>query len=292
MAGDQRVGKVPVTNLDRILYPSPGVSKKEVIEYYIRSAPRILPFLSGRALVLQRFPDGAGGQGFYEKDAPPGTPDWVTLFPHVSRTAGREIRYVVCDSPDTLIWLANLAALELNIVLARTDDPETPDMMLFDLDPEPPAGFPEAVETAQALRELLAELGLSPFVKTSGRKGLHVVIPLDRSYRFDETRTFVHAVGILLSGRLPVVVSELSGTHTPGTVFVDYLQNAAWKTMIAPYSLRATGQATVSMPLSWEEVRKGVMPEDFTIRTAISRTGDPWKGFFDQAERLPEVNNE
>jgi bifunctional non-homologous end joining protein LigD len=292
MAGDQMVGKVPVTNLDRILYPFLGVSKKEVIGYYIRSAPRILPFLSGRALVMQRFPDGVAGQGFYEKDAPPGTPDWVTLFSHGSRTAEREIRYVVCDSPDTLIWLANLAALELNIILARTDDPERPDMLLFDLDPEPPAGFPEAVETALALSELLGELGLSPFVKTSGRKGLHVVIPLDRIYGFDETRTFVHAIGILLSRRLPKVVSELSGTHKPGTVFVDYLQNAAWKTMIAPYSLRATEQATVSMPLSWEEVRKGIMPEDFTIRTAISRQGDPWKEFFDQAERLPAVNNE
>ena len=292
MAGDQMVGRVPVTNLSRILYPSPGVSKQEVIGYYIRSAPRILPFLSGRALVLQRFPDGVSGQGFYEKDAPPGTPDWVTIFPHFSRTAKRQIRYVVCDSPDTLIWLANLAALELNMVLARTDDPEMPDMMLFDLDPEPPAGFPEAVATAQALSELLGEMGLSPFVKTSGRKGLHVVIPLERHYQFDETRTFVHAVGILLSRRLPGVVSELSGTHMPGTVFVDYLQNAAWKTMIAPYSLRATEQATVSMPLSWEEVQNGVMPEDFTIRTVISRTGDPWKGFFDQAERLPAVNNE
>jgi bifunctional non-homologous end joining protein LigD len=292
MAGDQMVGKVPVTNLDRILYPSPGVSKKEVIGYSIRSAPRILPFLTGRALVMQRFPDGVAGQGFYEKDAPPGTPDWVTLFPHVSRTAEREIRYVVCDSPETLIWLANLAALELNIVLARTDDPETPDMMLFDLDPEPPAGFPEAMETALALRGLLGELGLSSFVKTSGKKGLHVVIPLERIYGFDETRTFVHAIGILLSRRLPKVVSELSGTHKPGTVFVDYLQNAPWKTMIAPYSLRATAEATVSMPLAWEDLREGLVPEDFTIRTAISRTGDPWKGFFDQAERLPAVNNE
>ncbi len=292
MTANQKVGNVRVTNLDRLLYPSMGVAKKEVIEYYIRGAPRILPFLSGRALVMQRFPDGVAGEGFYEKDAPPGAPDFVTIFPHYSRTAEREIRYVVCDSPDTLIWLANLAALELNIVLARTDDPERPDMLLFDLDPEPPAGFPEAMETARALRELLADLGLSSFVKTSGKKGLHVVIPLDRIYRFDETRTFVHAAGILLSRHLPGVVSELSGTHEPGTVFVDYLQNASWKTMIAPYSLRATAEATVSLPLAWEELREGLVPEDFTIRTAISRTGDPWKGFFDQAEHLPAVNHE
>jgi bifunctional non-homologous end joining protein LigD len=291
MPGKQVVGRVAVTNLDRVLYPAPGISKEEMIRYYIGIAPRILPFLAGRALVMQRFPKGVDAPGFYEKDAPQKTPSFVTLSPHYSRTAGREIRSVVCDSPDTLVWLANLAALELNVMLARTDDPERPDMVLFDLDPEPPAGFPEAADTALALGELLGDLGLTSFVKTSGRKGLHVVIPVERVYRFDETRTFVHAVGIILSRRLPGVVSELSGTHAPGTVFVDYLQNAAGKTMVAPYSLRATAQATVSMPLTWQEVRAGVVPEVFTLRTAISRTGDPWKGFFDTAEHLPVVNH-
>ncbi|HON81732.1 MAG TPA: non-homologous end-joining DNA ligase [Methanoregulaceae archaeon] len=292
MDTDLKVGGVTVTNLDRVLYPSSGVSKRDVIEYYIRAAPRMLPFFSGRPLVMQRFPEGVGQAGFYEKNAPAGTPGFVTLHRHYSRSAEREIRYVVCDRVETLIWMANLAALELNIVLARTDDPERPDIMLFDLDPEPPAGFTEAVETAQGLGEVLGELGLSSFVKTSGRKGLHVVIPLERVYRFEETRSFVHALGILLSRRLPGVVSELSGTHVAGTVFVDYLQNAAWKTMIGPYSLRATAEATVSMPLAWEELREGLVPEDFTIHTAISRTGDPWKGFFDRAERLPKVNHD
>jgi len=292
MKAAQRVGRVTVNHLDRILYPSAGISKEEVILYYIRAAPRLLPFLAGRALVLQRFPEGVASPGFYAKDAPAGTPSWVTLAPRYSVSAGREIRYIVCDSPDTLVWLANLAALELHMPLARTDDPASPDMLLFDLDPEPPAGFSEAVSVALALRDVLGDLGLSPFVKTSGQKGLHVVVPLERKYSFERTRTFVHGVGILLARRMAGVVSELTGTHTPGTVFVDYLQNAAGKTMVAPWSLRATPQATVSMPLSWDALGKGVSPEDFTIHEDIFGTKDPWEGFFDQAERLPEVKYE
>ena len=134
------LGRVHLTNLERVMYPSIPATKKDVIEYYLQITPRILPFLAGRALVMQRFPDGADTPGFYEKDAPAGTPGWVPLFTSFSRSAGRAIRYVVSDSADTLIWLANLAALELNIPLARIDHPETPDLVFFDLDPEPPPG--------------------------------------------------------------------------------------------------------------------------------------------------------
>jgi bifunctional non-homologous end joining protein LigD len=288
MAG-LKVGNVAVTNLDRVLYPELPAAKKEVIEYYIRIAPRMLPFLYDRPLVMQRFPDGVGSPGFYEKDAPLGTPSWVRLHAQYAETAGREIRYVVCDDPDTLVWLANLAALELNIMLYRADAPDVPDMLLFDLDPEPPAGFPEATAAALLLREVLEELGLSSYPKTSGKKGIHLVTPLLREYRFDQTRNFVHAVGILLAKRSPLIVSERSQTNDPGTVLIDYLQNVEGKTMISPYSLRATPAATVSMPLSWQEVRSGVAPEDFTILTASSRREDPWKGFFDTPERLPEA---
>jgi bifunctional non-homologous end joining protein LigD len=288
MAGT-RVGRAPVTNLDRLLYPALPAVKKDVIEYYIRTAPRILPFLEDRQLVMERFPDGVDHPGFYEKDAPSGTPGWVKLYTRYSETAEREIRYVVCNDLDTLVWLANLAVLELNIMLSRTDVPATPDMLLFDLDPEPPSGFPEAATAALLLAEVLEELGLSSFPKTSGKKGIHVVVPLEREYRFEQTRNFVHAVGILLAKRSPLIVSELSQTRDPGTVFVDYLQNTEGKTMISPYSLRATQKGTVSMPLSWQEVRSGISPEDFTIMTASSRRGNPWNGFFETPERLPEA---
>jgi len=284
-----RIGKVPVTNLDRVLYPAVPATKKDVIGYYIRVAPLMLPFLEDRQLVMQRFPDGVDRPGFYEKDAPLGTPGWVKLFRHYSGTAERELRYIVCNDLDTLVWLANLAALEINIMLSRSDDPATPDLLLFDIDPEPPAGFLEATETSLLLAEVLEELGVRSFPKTSGKKGIHVVVPLQRLYSFEQTRQFVHAVGIILAKRSPLVVSELSQTYDPGTVFVDYLQNTEGKTMICPYSLRAAASGTVSMPLSWKELRSGISPEDFTIMTASSRTGDPWKGFFDAAEKLPEA---
>jgi len=286
---EQRVGKVPVTNLDRVLYPGLPATKRDVIAYYIRAAPRMLPFLSGRQLVMQRFPDGVERPGFYEKDAPQGTPDFVKLFTRYSETAERSVRYIVCDDLDTLVWLANLAALELNIMLSRTDAPSTPDMLLFDLDPEPPAGFPEARIAAVQLAEILDDLGLASYPKTSGKKGLHVVVPLEKRYRFEQTRQFVHAVGLLLAKGSSLIVSELSQTRDPGTVFIDYLQNSEGKTMIGPYSLRATPGGTVSMPLSWQEVRSGASPEDFTIMTASSREEDPWKGFFENVERLPEA---
>jgi bifunctional non-homologous end joining protein LigD len=286
---EQRVGKVPVTNLERVLYPGIPATKRDVIAYYIRAAPRMLPFLTGRQLVMQRFPDGVDRPGFYEKDAPQGTPGFVKLFTRYSETAERSVRYIVCEDLDTLVWLANLAALELNIMLSRTDAPSTPDMLLFDLDPEPPAGFPEASSAAVHLADVLEDLGLASYPKTSGKKGIHVVVPLERKYRFEQARHFVHAVGLLLAKRYPLIVSELSQTRDPGTVFVDYLQNTEGKTMISPYSLRATAKGTVSMPLSWQEVRSGVSPEDFTIMTASSRKGDPWSGFFENAERLPEA---
>ncbi len=175
MPEGKRLGRVVLTNTSRVMYPELNLTKRDVVEYYLRIAPRILPHLGNRALVLQRFPDGVSAPGFYEKDAPAGTPEWVHLYRHHSVSAGRDLHYIVCDSPDTLIWLANLAAIELNIPLARLDDPESPDLLLFDIDPEPPAGFREGVTVALALRDMLFDLGLFPFVKTSGKKGLHVV---------------------------------------------------------------------------------------------------------------------
>ncbi len=273
----ERLTRVQFTNLDKVLYPVAGVRKLDVVKYYIRVAPRMLPFLEERALVVTRYPDGVEAEGFYGKDAPQGTPDWVRLFHTYSEAAGRELDYIVCDDLDTLIWLANLAALELHIPLARIDNTDYPDIILFDLDPQPPAGMGEAARVARLIREKLAARGLKAWVKTSGKRGLHVVAPLGRRETFDETRAYAHRIGVELAKETGIVSSE-KAQKKPGTVYIDYPQNGHGRTMACPYSLRATPTATVSSPLTWKEL-DSLDPSKFRIGNIPDRA-DAWKGFW------------
>ncbi len=279
----ERLTRVSFTNLEKVLYPAARVRKLDVIKYYIRVAPRMLPFLEGRALVVNRFPDGVMEEGFYGKDAPQGTPDWVRLYHTYSETAGRELDYVVCDDLDTLLWLANLAALELHIPLARVDNPDYPDMILFDLDPQPPTGMTEAATVARLINSKLEERGLSAWVKTSGKRGLHIVAPLDRRNTFDETRVYAHEVGIELARETGIVSSE-KGQKKPGTIYIDYPQNGHSRTMACPYSLRATSTATASVPLSWNEL-DGLDLSRFTVSNVPDKC-DPWRGFWKKLGKL------
>ncbi len=278
--------KVSFTNLEKVLYPELGLKKSEIIKYYIRIAPRMLKFLKNRPIVLNRYPDGIDKEGFYEKDAPPGIPAWVETFNRYSETAQREINYIVCNDLDTLIWLANLAALEINITLSTIDNYDAPDLLLFDIDPEPPCTYDDVIETALSLKEKLDELKFKSFVKTSGKKGLHVVLPIIQSYNFRQTREFVHQFGKFLARESKLVVSEFRNSRDPGTIFIDYMQNIRGKTMIAPYSLRANPKATVSTPLEWKELKKGLRPEEFNIFTVVKRMNDPWKGLMENRQSL------
>lgn len=284
-----RIGRVRVSNLDKVVFPGPGLTKSDIIHYYIRIAPRILPYLSGRAVVLNRFPDGIDKPGFYEKNAPRETPEWVALSARHSPTTGKVVRYIVCENLDTLVWLANLAAIELNITLSRTNEPETPDCAFFDIDPEPPAGMEEAVRVTLALDDILQNLGIRGYVKTSGKKGLHMVIPLKAGYSFTRVRDFVHATGILLSREAGDVVSEFSHSRDPGTIFIDYLQNSLGKTMVCPYSLRPVPAAAISCPISRVELTPALRPEDFTPATVMSRSDDPWSGIFSDLQSIPVI---
>lgn len=270
--------RVNFSNLKKILYPTLQIRKHQIIEYYIRVAPRMLEFLMNRALSLYRFPDGIGKEGFYGKDAPKGKPLWVRTFTRFSETAQRSIDYVVCDDVETLVWLANLAALEINIPLSRVDLIQQPDMVFFDVDPEPPAGFQEAMFVANLLREKLDLLGLKSYVKTSGMKGLHVVVPIIRRYSFKQTRAFVHTLGRLVEKESELIVSEFKRSKDPGTVFVDYLQNTQGRTMICPYSLRATEEAAVSTPLEWSALKKQLKPEQLNIFSVLEDKHNPWDG--------------
>lgn len=278
--------KVSFTNLEKVLYPELGLEKSRVIKYYISIAPRMLKFLENRAIVMNRYPDGIDREGFYEKDAPMGIPAWVKTFNKYSQTAQREINYIVCNDLDTLIWLANLAALEINITLSTIDKYDTPDLLLFDIDPEPPCSFDDVIDVALLLKEKLDELNFKSFVKTSGKKGLHVVLPIIKGYSFKQTREFVHQFGKFLARESELVVSEFRNSRDPGTIFIDYLQNTRGKTMIAPYSLRAQAKATVSAPLEWKELKKGLRPLEFNIFTILKRKNDPWERLLENKQSL------
>jgi len=276
--------KVKLSNLDKVFYPKSKVTKAAVIEYYIKMAPKMLPIIKDRPLVLTRYPDGIEGEklSFFEKNAPEGTPHWVKTKTIYSPTSKRDVHYIICNDLDTLIWLANLAALEIHMPFSKIDELDKPDLLFFDVDPEPPATLSDAAEVALLLKEKLLDLELAPFVKTSGKKGLHVVASIVPNHDFREVRSFVHKVGIELAKESEIVVSEFKDTKKPGKVFADYLQNSPMRTMVVPYSLRPTSEATVSAPLEWSEVKKGINPTDYNISSVISRTGNPWKDIFEK----------
>lgn len=278
--------RVRLTRLDKVFYPAAQVTKEDVLTYYIRVAPFLLPFLQDRPLTMHRFPEGVENGGFFEKDAPAGTPAYVDLFTRWSETAERDVHFVLCNNLDTLIWMANLASLEIHASLSTTASYESPDLLLFDIDPEPPLAFNEVIDVANVVRERLEARGIVPFVKTSGKKGVHIVVPLAPGYTFTEVREFAHRIGREIARDTPHVVSEFPRSRDAGTVFIDYLQNAHGKTMAAPYSLRATPEATVSTPLRWEELRHGVRSQDFNLKTVISRDEDPWRGIFDSRQKI------
>jgi bifunctional non-homologous end joining protein LigD len=279
--------KVKFSNLDKILYPQAGVSKAQVIEHYIRLAPKILPLIADRPIVLTRYPDGIEGSvSFFAKNAPEGTPGWVKTVPIFSETRKRVVDYIICNDLDTLIWLANLAALEIHMPFSKVASRDTPDFLFFDVDPEPPATLGDAAEVALLLKDKLASLELESFIKTSGKKGLHVIVPIVEGYTFEQTRAFVHSIGVELAKEDGLVVSEFKDTKKPGKVFVDYLQNSQGRTMVIPYSLRPTLQATVSTPLDWSEITSELKPEDYTIKTVVQRKGNPWQAIFKTKGKL------
>jgi bifunctional non-homologous end joining protein LigD len=282
----KKLTKVEFTNLNKILFPKLQITKAQLIEYYIKIAPKMLAFLENRPLVLTRFPDGIDKEGFYEKDAPQGTPSWVKTVTIYSETAKRDVNYVLCNDLDTLIWLANLAAIEIHMPLSKADSREKPDFAFFDVDPEPPATYEKAAAVALLLKEKLDALGLESYVKTSGKKGFHVLAPIAREYTFSETRAFVHQIGRELAKEQPFVVSEFKETKKPGKVFVDFLQNSRGRTMVSPYGVRAVPEATVSTPLEWSEVEKGIKPTELNIFSVVKRKKDLWKKILENKQRL------
>jgi bifunctional non-homologous end joining protein LigD len=268
--------RLSLSNLDKLLYPQAGFTKGHVIDYYTRIAPVLLPHLRDRPLTLKRYPDGVEKGHFYEKRCPSHRPDWVRVAPVWSGRNEGDINYCVADDLATLVWLANLADLEMHTPLARASDIETPTLIAFDLDPGPPATIVECARVALELREAFAHLGLEAFPKTSGSKGMQVYLPLNTpGVTWDDTKTFAMHLAQLLERRdRELVISDMKRSLRAGKVFVDWSQNDRHKTTVNAYSLRAMEQPTVSAPLSWEEVEAMAgsgEPLSFTAPEVLAR---------------------
>lgn len=266
-----------LSHLDKVLFPDQGITKGDLIGHYRSVAGRMLPAVRDRPLAVVRYPDGLGGPSFFQQAAPPHTPSWIKQAT-VPKDGG-EIRHLLCQDEQTLIYLADQAALVLHAWLSRVDRPERPDQLMFDLDP--PHDFDEARHAALALRELLTELELPSLVKTTGSRGLHVSVPLVRRYEADELRRFARDVCAVLEFREPArLTTEMRKNKRGGRLFLDTTRNAYAQLTVVPYSVRATPDARVATPLDWSEVEDPELtPDRFTIRTMTRRLAepDPWR---------------
>ena len=284
-----------LSNLDKVLFPDVGFTKGEVIDYYSRVADVLLPHLAGRALTMIRFPNGIEGHSFFEKNAPKSTPSWVrkVTLPAPGSTKNRAtIDYIVVEELATLVWLANLAAIELHVHQWRVDDDGAAlpaDQLVVDLDPGAPAGLAECAEVALMLREHLTDAGLTPVVKTSGSKGMQLTAPIEPTDS-GVVSEYMHEVARQLEKEHEgLVLSAMTRALRPGKIFLDWSQNNAAKTTVAPYSLRARPGATASTPLTWDEVEAGGLtqlraPE---VLDRIAEHGDLYASTLDDSKRAP-----
>ena len=282
-----------LSNLDKVMYPAVGFTKGEVIDYYTRVAPALLPHLRNRPLTLKRYPNGVEGGYFFEKQCPSHRPDWVRS--ESIQMSSKTIDFCVCDDLPTLVWLANLADLELHPSLSLVDDVDRPSVMAFDLDPGPPAGLAECCEVAFLLRDTLGQIGLECFAKTSGSKGIQVYVPLNTPTTYEATTPFAKAVAQLLEQEhRDLVVSQQKKELRRGKVLVDWSQNVDFKTTVCVYSLRAREHPTVSTPITWDEVEDAREPEDLRFESdevleRVERHGDLYAPVLELEQRLPSL---
>jgi bifunctional non-homologous end joining protein LigD len=291
--------QIKLSNLDKVLYPKAGFTKGQVIDYYIRIAPALLPHLAGRPLTMKRYPEGVDGMFFYEKNCPKYRPDWVKTAKIWSEGNKRFMDYCVVDQLPTLVWMANLADLELHTSLSVAPEMDRPTVIAFDLDPGPPANIVQCCQVGLWVKEIFADFGMQAFAKTSGSKGLQVYVPLNSAVTYDQTKPFANAIARLLEERHPDhVVSDMKKSLRTNKVFVDWSQNDIHKTTICVYSLRAREQPTVSTPVTWKEVenclKKGdpgelVFVSDQTLKR-VEEMGDLFEPVLKLKQKLPQVN--
>lgn len=270
--------ELKLSNLDKVLYPRAGFTKGDVIDYYTRVAPVVLPHLRNRPLTLKRYPNGVDGDFFYEKQCPKFRPPWMKTIPIYSERQHKTIEFCSIDNLAGLVWAANLADLELHTSLSVGESLDRPTAVAFDLDPGPSTSIVECCEVALALRTMFEELKLDAYPKTSGSKGMQVYLPLNSADTYQQSKAFAHAVAGLMEQQMPsLVVSDMKKDLRKGKVLIDWSQNDYFKTTVCVYSLRAKQTPTVSTPLTWDEV------------AATSKSGDPETLRFSHSQALSRV---
>ncbi len=287
-----------LSNLEKVLYPATGFTKGQVIDYYVRIAPVLLPHLQGKPLTMKRYPGGVNEEFFFEKNAPKHRPDWVKTAPIWSYGNNRNVNYILANDIATLVWVANLASLELHPSLSMAKDIDCPTMMVFDLDPGPPANMVQCAQVGMWLRAIFEHFGLQSFPKTSGSKGLQVYVPLHTPTNYNKTKPFAHALARLLEEQHPeLVVSDMKKSLRNGKILVDWSQNDEHKTTVSVYSLRAREHPTISTPLKWEEVErvlakrdpKPVVFEAPQVLERVDKHGDLFESVLKIKQKLPDI---
>jgi bifunctional non-homologous end joining protein LigD len=290
--------QLALSNLEKVLYPAVGFTKAQLIDYYARIAPVLLPHLRGRPLTMKRYPEGVGKFFFYEKNCPKHRPEWVQTAKVWSHGNNRWMDYCMVQDVPTLVWAANLADIELHTSLSLAKKIEQPTMIVFDLDPGPPADIVQCCEVGMWVREIFAQLGLKAFAKTSGSKGLQVYVPLNTPTRYDQTKPFAHELARLLQRAYPDrIVSDMKKSLRAGKIFVDWSQNDQHKTTVCVYSLRAKDRPTASTPVTWEEVercgKKGdpalLVFEAALVLERAGKMGDLFEPVLTMKQKLPAL---
>jgi bifunctional non-homologous end joining protein LigD len=272
---------VKLTNLAKIFWPELGLTKRDLLQYYIDIAPVLLPHLADRAMVMKRYPDGIHGQSFFMKRAPDSRPDWIETCTIAHKRAG-QVPFPMVQDLASLLWVVNLGCIDLNPWYARCDDTDRPDYLHFDLDPGKGASFSRVLETALVVREALEGLGMKPVAKTSGASGMHIYVPIVRGPVQKEVWQVAKTIAWHLAETNPKLITAeyLIAKRPRGRVLVDYNQNAWGRTLASIYSVRPTKEASVSTPVTWNEVERGIKIEDFrmdNVPERVRRPGDLWK---------------
>jgi bifunctional non-homologous end joining protein LigD len=283
--------EVKLSNLDKIFWPEKGYTKGDLINYYIEIYPFIHEYLRNRPLSLKIYPDGVEGKSFFQKNAPDYAPHWLTTYPIYSKHRQEAINWIIANKLSDLVWVINKASIELHCWFSTTVHPDKPDFAVFDLDPGPASSFYNVIEVALLIKKILDQLGLVAFIKTSGKNGLHIYIPVKPVYSYTNIKNLLKNIAeMVIKLRPDLATIEWRKKEREGKVYIDYRQNERAKTLPVPYSVRPTLEATISTPIEWDELTPELKPEIFTlenIRKRLDNKGDLWSGLLHINQELP-----